>query len=165
MKTKAAKIKDSHIYKRINQVEKSLQRLHNTAWVIGIVAGVFGIGSTFGYSAFSNANNKLKKLEANIDSIDKTVAKNMALQEQQAIKNLQLASTQLFKRFSQWGPAKPQNEAEKDVIFDGQSGRSAVFYCPTGHYVVGMQVIDHDNGETCTSCINGVRFICRPINY
>ncbi len=159
------KNKGNSLQKRIKNLEKSVQRLHNIAWVVGIVAGIFGIGSTFGYAAFNNANQKLKNLESNIGSINNRVEENIKQKEKEVVTRLQTTAKQLFNRFSQWGSTRPQNEAEKDVIFDGRSGRSAVAYCPDGHYVVGMQVIDNDNGETCASCINGVRFICRGINY
>lgn len=159
------KNKSNSLQKKVKQLEKSVQRLHNIAWVIGIVAGFFGIGSTFGYLAFNNISNKLASLESNIDFIDKTIEENIKQREKQAVASLQIAAKQLFNRFSSWGSSKPQDQAEKDVVFDGRSGRSTVSYCPEGHYVIGMQVIDNDNSETCISCINGVRFICRGINY
>jgi uncharacterized phage infection (PIP) family protein YhgE len=159
---------------KVAELDKSVQRLQNIAGVIAAVAAIFGIGGAFGVTAFSGAKEQLSQLQTEIGDVDQTVSRAVSQREKEAAERLNETAKQLRQqllvllqesndKLSKWGRASPQVESEKDVAFGGQSGRSDVKYCPDGQYVVGMQVIDSDTGRFCVSCINGVRFICRPI--
>lgn len=159
---------------KVAELDKSVQRIQNIAWVIAAVAAIFGLGGAFGIATLSGAKAELSQLKTNIRDVDQTISRAISKRENEAAERLNETSKQLRQqvivsvqenndKLSKWGGASPQAESEKDVAFGGVSGRSDVKYCPDGQYVVGMQVIDSDSGKFCVSCINGVRFICRPI--
>ena len=164
----------AELTKKVAKLEKLVQKLQSIAWVVGIVATIFGISGGFGALALKDAKGELSQLQTNIEQVNTQVKKSVEQKENEAATRLNEAAERLKtsvldsvrenrEKLSKWGSPLPQSESERDVVFGGQSGNSDSQYCPEGHYVVGMSVIDQDTGGNCVSCINGVHFICRPL--
>jgi hypothetical protein len=164
----------TELNKKVTSLEKSIQKLQNIAWVVGIVATIFGISGGYGALALKGAKGELSQLQADIKQVDTKISSSFEKKESEAAARLNEAAGHLKanvlnsveesrEKLSRWGNPSPQSESERDVVFGGQSGLSEVKFCPNGQYVIGMQVIDQDTGGHCVSCINGVRFICRPL--
>jgi len=57
-----------------------------------------------------------------------------------------------------WGPSRTLRNA-----INGAKQGEVPAECPAGQYVAGLVAVDRDGGRYCTTCISGVRLICRDI--
>lgn len=42
---------------------------------------------------------------------------------------------------------------------------SGMVWCPDGHYVAALRVIDNDGGKFCSSCLTNFEAVCRSLNH
>ena len=57
---------------KIETLEKDVQKLKNIAWVVGVVAVIFGISGGFGLSILNKSQAEIKDLNKQLESINST---------------------------------------------------------------------------------------------
>ncbi|HRY14730.1 MAG: hypothetical protein KDJ31_06240 [Candidatus Competibacteraceae bacterium] len=163
------------VIERLEKLEGDNRKIKNIAWIIAIVAGIFGVGGAFGLSALTSAKGEIRQLNIDIDSISgklktevneiinstKKSFDKIADEKAKAIVSaVENNNKNLSDKLATWGPT---TEIRK-VVWKGRNGSSEYSACPDGSYVSEIRVIDEDGGSACVSCINGVEFKCRPLN-
>lgn len=80
---------------KFEKLQDKVNRLTNIAWVLGTLAGIFGLGSGFGISSILEARKQITELNTKIESLDSSIR----------------SSDQLFVKYRE----EQQNEFDKYV--------------------------------------------------
>lgn len=113
----------------------------------------------------SRINTVQGALNTRIESESNGIRRDFADADQQNARSIGAINQRLQASLRNWGNQRTPVRIDRDAIFRGSAGQSAMVFCPAGEYVVGLAVVDQDSGNACVSCINGVKFTCRPLGH